>query len=309
MRSNNIWSFFSFHSYLRSWRGKSLLLCCSLFLFAIGMQAQDPFNPDDPPEPSTPVFKYALSVSCSPRNAGVASGAGNYVIGTTVNITTSENADYTFSHWTLNGEFYSNQKNFTYTTVKGQMDFVAVYAYTPAPFDPADPSEPSMIVKSRLYLTSLPAGICTFNRTSGALVEIDKDITINVTNVNQGYEFEGWYQGETLLSETKSFTYHTGYDDATLVARFRELPPDPFDPDDPDEPNSQGGDIDNPLLGDVNRDTQITIADVTALVNIILGKDNVEPYQFDHKAANVNKDNTISISDVTALVNIILGKQ
>ena len=61
--------------------------------------------------------------------------------------------------------------------------------------------------------------------------------------------------------------------------------------------------------GDVNRDGQISIADVTALVNIILGKDNVEPYLYDHDAADVNTDGSISIADVTSLVNIILGKQ
>jgi len=60
--------------------------------------------------------------------------------------------------------------------------------------------------------------------------------------------------------------------------------------------------------GDVNRDGQVTIADVTALVNIILGKDNAVPYQYDHNAADVNEDHTITIADVTALVNVILGK-
>jgi len=62
------------------------------------------------------------------------------------------------------------------------------------------------------------------------------------------------------------------------------------------------------ILGDVNRDGSVTIADVTALVNIILGKDSTEPYQYDHVAADVNIDTTITIADVTALVNIILGK-
>lgn len=62
------------------------------------------------------------------------------------------------------------------------------------------------------------------------------------------------------------------------------------------------------LPGDVNRDGQVSIADVTALVNIILGKDSTEPYQYDHQAANVNTDDNISIADVTALVNSILGK-
>ncbi|MBO5627967.1 MAG: choice-of-anchor D domain-containing protein [Aeriscardovia sp.] len=61
------------------------------------------------------------------------------------------------------------------------------------------------------------------------------------------------------------------------------------------------------LIGDINYDGLITIADVTALVNIILGKDNEEPYVYNHKAADVNGDKAISISDVTALVNKILG--
>lgn len=60
---------------------------------------------------------------------------------------------------------------------------------------------------------------------------------------------------------------------------------------------------------DINKDGNWTIADVTALVNIILGKDNEEPYQYDHKAADVNNDGTVTIADVTALVNIILGKK
>lgn len=54
--------------------------------------------------------------------------------------------------------------------------------------------------------------------------------------------------------------------------------------------------------GDVNGDKQVTIADVTALVNIILGKDSQKAI------ADVNGDGPVTIADVTALVNIILGK-
>ncbi|MBR0433663.1 MAG: endonuclease [Bacteroidaceae bacterium] len=60
------------------------------------------------------------------------------------------------------------------------------------------------------------------------------------------------------------------------------------------------------IIGDVNDDKAITIADVTALVNIILGKDDQQLYN--HDAADVNDDGTITIADVTALVNLILGK-
>lgn len=57
------------------------------------------------------------------------------------------------------------------------------------------------------------------------------------------------------------------------------------------------------LHGDVNGDGAVTIADVTALVNIILGK-ATDIYN----AADINNDSSITIADVTALVNLILGK-
>ena len=56
------------------------------------------------------------------------------------------------------------------------------------------------------------------------------------------------------------------------------------------------------LRGDVNGDKSVTIADVTALVNIILGKGETVA------AADVNGDKSVTIADVTALVNLILGK-
>ncbi len=60
---------------------------------------------------------------------------------------------------------------------------------------------------------------------------------------------------------------------------------------------------------DVNQDGSVTIADVTALVNIVLGKDDTEPYQYDHSAADVNGDGNVTIADVTALVNKVLGEE
>lgn len=56
--------------------------------------------------------------------------------------------------------------------------------------------------------------------------------------------------------------------------------------------------------GDINNDSQVSIADVTSLVNIILGKST----EYKKSVADVNGDNDVSIADVTALVNIILGK-
>ena len=73
------------------------------------------------------------------------------------------------------------------------------------------------------------------------------------------------------------------------------------------------GDTSNPgyltaelLRGDVNNDGQVNIADVTALVNIILSKINED--QYNPVAADLNADGQINIADVTLLVNILLEK-
>ena len=60
--------------------------------------------------------------------------------------------------------------------------------------------------------------------------------------------------------------------------------------------------------GDVNRDGEVDVNDITAMVNIILGKDNTQPYMYDHDAAELDGNNDeITVGDLTVLVNIILG--
>ncbi len=61
--------------------------------------------------------------------------------------------------------------------------------------------------------------------------------------------------------------------------------------------------------GDVNQDSQVTFADVTALLAIILDKDNGDTPLYDHDAADVNGDGEVTIADVTALVNRLTGKK
>ena len=57
------------------------------------------------------------------------------------------------------------------------------------------------------------------------------------------------------------------------------------------------------VKGDVNRDGNVDISDVVALVNIILNSSS------DHQAeADLNNDGNVDISDVVELVNIILGQ-
>lgn len=55
--------------------------------------------------------------------------------------------------------------------------------------------------------------------------------------------------------------------------------------------------------GDVNNDCHVTITDVTALIDFLLGDDT----GINHANADVNNDGSISITDVTALIDMLLS--
>ena len=56
--------------------------------------------------------------------------------------------------------------------------------------------------------------------------------------------------------------------------------------------------------GDVNGDSEVNIADVNALIDIILGGNADDDTK---KRADVNEDNEVNIADINALIDIILG--
>jgi len=53
-------------------------------------------------------------------------------------------------------------------------------------------------------------------------------------------------------------------------------------------------------LGDVNGDGEVTVADVTTLIDFILGH-----HQLDVDTADVNRDGEVTVADVTAIIDII----
>ena len=61
------------------------------------------------------------------------------------------------------------------------------------------------------------------------------------------------------------------------------------------------------LLGDVNGDTKVDVADVTALVNIIVG--GTEPTAEQLAAGDFDNSGTLTATDVEALVQLILSNQ
>ena len=62
----------------------------------------------------------------------------------------------------------------------------------------------------------------------------------------------------------------------------------------PEDPEPQ------PITGDVNNDNEVNIADVNALIDIILNGGSATQ-------ADVNGDHEVNIADINALIDIILG--
>lgn len=60
------------------------------------------------------------------------------------------------------------------------------------------------------------------------------------------------------------------------------------------------------LIGDVNKDGKIDVADITALTNILVNGD--EANVFDHYAADVNQADGLTSADISALVDLVLKK-
>lgn len=59
------------------------------------------------------------------------------------------------------------------------------------------------------------------------------------------------------------------------------------------------------IMGDVNKDGNVDILDVTAVIDIMSGNDSDEPYMYDHISADVNGDARIDILDVTGVIEIM----
>ena len=259
---------------------------------ALGVTVNPPFNPTNPPEPQENIYR-AVTVSASPADVAYTSGSGKFTEGSKTTIRYSRrNSNYTFSHWTLNGEEYSTSSSFTYTMGNTEAAFVAHFDFTPS-----SPSEPSSSDEYKLYIESNNPNACSFNTTSGNWVEFETWVTVTAY-VNQGYEFLGWYNGTTLVSSSSSFQYQMPANNVTLTAKFIYNPTNPAEPDNDDSQT----DIQTTAKGDVNKDSMVNVGDVVTAVNRILGSDT------DNNLCDINGDNTVNVSDLVEIINLILAQ-
>ena len=112
-------------------------------------------------------------------------------------------------------------------------------------------------------------------------VSVGNTYTTQKSNNNHSYKFTGSGKDYTFTFNLSNLTFS--------IAEYQETPmPDPF----------------SLSVGDVNADGEVTIGDISALLDIVLG--GFANYDT-KKRADVNYDNEITIGDVSTLIDILLG--
>lgn len=260
-----------------------------LALAALTASAQDDFNPTLPGEPNA---LYKVTVRISPTAAGTVSGGGSFAEGckvtirrNEVSITSSSTVYYRFKYWTLNGEEYTpagQSTSFTYTVGTTNAAFEAVY-------------EKMSIdeVTSKVFLVSDPSDACTFNASSGQRYLEGNDVYLYYNATSSAFVFQGWYdEAGELVSSNRYFYYTVPKDNTTLTARFT------YEPQMPGEPENDGQtDIDNSpmilgykdaqiIMGDMDRNGQLSVGDVTLLTSTALEQTPVQLITIDDFVRN-----------------------
>ena len=118
------------------------------------------------------------------------------------------------------------------------------------------------------------------------------NLAIEFTLITEGsYSDYGYFVGQAADVNCSAYGYYSVNTEAFL----------------PKTTFTYGGDTPEPqgIRGDVNQDTNVTIGDVTALINYLLTDPTAAPMD----AADCNQDHNISIADVTALINYLLTQQ
>ena len=290
-------------------------------LSPLGVEANPPFNPVNPSEPNgaggggneggdeggnegeeEEIVYYSVTVASNPALAANVSGSGSFQPGARVYINTSaKHSKYLFSHWTLNGEHYSNSRNFYYTVEAMDAAFVAHYDFVPeSPVEPKPEQKPEpgeVVIESPLYVVTNNENVCSFNIASGGYYEYETWVEL-IAYVSEGYTFDGWYNGAVLVNRNSRFNFQMPANEVTLTAKVTKIP---FDPANPSEPNGSQDDVQTTAKGDVNKDGAIDVLDIVAVVNYSLkaSDENLSTY-------DITGDGVVDILDIVRVVNLSL---
>lgn len=166
--------------------------------------------------------------------------------------------------------------------------------------NPVAPVEPTLSITAPSAIVAVQGGASTIvtgtvfaeNNTNAITLTVDGNFEVSLNKVNWANSITLDPTGENYyvrLKNTATIGYYQGQ--LAAVAGSKQV----------------FADVEGTVqarLGDVNKDGSVTISDVTALIDYLLGGD---ASSIDLSAANVNGDQGVTISDVTALIDMLLS--
>lgn len=213
--------------------GKVLsIIVFALTLFFSFTACGDAKNKDD--DTTTPPQCYTLTLNRIGQ--GSTNGGGGFESGTTVTITATPSSEYVFDGWYDGETQLSSLCAYTFNMPNNSLTLTAKFVAS----------------KYTLLLDNIGQG-----STSGAgNFEAGACVTVTATPNTTNYLFDGWYQDETKVSTSYTYTFYMPSNSLTLTAKFV---PDPDFRYTLTVTATGGGSI----RGDVTLSSQQTIATTT----------------------------------------------
>ena len=143
--------------------------------------------------------EYTVTVSVIPEEGGMATGGGEYVYGTEATVVATPADCYDFDGWFAGETLVSEDAEYTFTVTE-DVDLVAMFT----------------LKTFEVTVTAMPeeGGVVS----GGGTYDCGTEATVTA-EADECYDFDGWFAGETLVSEDAEYTF-TVTEDVDLVAMF-----------------------------------------------------------------------------------------
>ncbi len=147
---------------------------------------------------------YTLTLTSESSEYGTITGAGTYDYKEDVTVVATPNTGYVFSGWYNGSSKVSSNSTYTFTMPYNNLTLEAKFGYAS-------------------YTLTLNRNNTSAGAVSGSGSKLYKsEVTITATT-NTGYTFDGWYNGESQLTDEASYTFTMPSENVTYTAKWTPL--------------------------------------------------------------------------------------
>ena len=151
------------------------------------------------------IVYYTISAEVGESGGGTVSGGGKVEKGSNVTLTATPDDGYSFVGWYDGTTRVATTKEYTVKNVKADKTYTAKFS--------------KIII---YYTISAEVGTDGGGTVSGGGAVADGGRTTLTASANDGYTFDGWYDGDTKVCETEEFVVNNVTADKTYTAKFTE---------------------------------------------------------------------------------------